>query len=150
MSQLTRRFFFVRRALMVAMGLGTWWVIGVGAFLVITAPILLVLLALSTVSDQTIEGAVHDVERFVELTERAREQVPGGLPLFDPARGAEATAAICRFQALKEEARRALWASSNRKEWNFGDRFTSSVEHEPTPIARDPIKPSGGMPSSNA
>lgn len=137
---------------MVATGLGTWWVvIGVGTFLMITAPILLVLLALSTVSDQTIEGAVHDVERFVELTERAREQMPEGLPLFDPARGAEATAAICRFQALKEEARRALWASSNRKERNFGDRFASSVEkNEPTPIARDPIKPSGGMPSSNA
>jgi hypothetical protein len=115
---------------MVATGLGTWWVIGIGTtlFLVITAPILLVLLALSHVSDETIQGAVHDVERFVELTERAREQMSGGLPLLDRARGAEATAEICRFQALKEEARRALWSSSSRSQRILGARYATSVE----------------------
>jgi hypothetical protein len=110
---------------MVAIELGTWWVVGIGAVLlfVVTAPILVLLIVLlPSVTDETIEGAVQDVEQFVELTARAREQVPGGLPLLDPARGAEAAEAISRFQALKDEARRALWASSNRSERIFGDR----------------------------
>ena len=50
---------------------------------------------------------IADVQRFIELTEEARRLVPRDLPLFD---GAQA-AAIVRFQANKNEARRALWAS---------------------------------------
>ena len=57
------------------------------------------------------DGAVRDVQRFLELTEEARSLVPPGLPLLDPERAEATTAAIGRFQAKKEEARRALWAS---------------------------------------
>jgi hypothetical protein len=117
--------------LRVAAELGTWSALGIGAilFLVMTAPILVLLLALmSSATDRTIEGAVHDVQQFVELTARAREQLPSGLPLLDPAKGAEAAAAISRFKTHKDEARRALWASSNRNEQIFGDRFDPSVD----------------------
>jgi hypothetical protein len=110
---------------MVAIELGIWWIVGIGAVLlfVVTVPILaLLVVLLQSVTDETIEGAVQDVERFVELTARAREQVPGGLPLLDPAGGAEAAEAIGRFSALKDEARRALWASSARRERIFGNR----------------------------
>ena len=54
---------------------------------------------------------IADVEHFIELTEEARHLVPGGLPLFDGEKAAATTAALVRFQAKKDEARRALWAS---------------------------------------
>lgn len=50
---------------------------------------------------------IADVQRFIELTEEARRSVPRDLPLFD----GEQAAAIVRFQAKKDEAGRALWAS---------------------------------------
>jgi hypothetical protein len=50
---------------------------------------------------------IADVQRFIELTEEARRSVPRDLPLFD----GEQAAAIVRFQAKKNDARRALWAS---------------------------------------
>ena len=56
---------------------------------------------------------VADVRRFVALTEEARSPVPAGLPLFDAEKAAATTAALVRFQATKDEARRALWASRN-------------------------------------
>jgi hypothetical protein len=56
---------------------------------------------------------VADVQRFVALTEEARSWVPAGLPLFDGEKAAATTAALVRFQAKKDEARRALWASRN-------------------------------------
>jgi hypothetical protein len=61
-----------------------------------------------------IEGSavVADVQRFKDLTEEARLL---GSPSSAPSQGgdkaAAATAAIVRFQAKKDEARRALWAS---------------------------------------
>jgi hypothetical protein len=55
------------------------------------------------------EETVHDVQRFVELTEEARSLLPGGPLLHDP--DGETSAAIGRFLAKKEEARRALWES---------------------------------------
>jgi hypothetical protein len=58
---------------------------------------------------------VADVQRFVALTEEARSWVPAGLPLFDGAKAAATTAALVRFQAKKDDARRALWASRNRR-----------------------------------
>jgi hypothetical protein len=58
---------------------------------------------------------VADVQRFIELTEEARRLVPPGLPLFDSDKAATTTAAIVDFQAKKEEARRALWASRDRR-----------------------------------
>jgi hypothetical protein len=49
---------------------------------------------------------IEDVQRFIELTEEARCLLPPGLPLFED----DTAAAIIRFQAKKDEARRALWA----------------------------------------
>src|SRR5262249_40845039 len=56
-------------------------------------------------------GDIADVQRFIALTEEARSFVPPGLPLFDAEKAAATTAALVRFQAKKDEARRALWAS---------------------------------------
>jgi len=56
---------------------------------------------------------VADLQRFVALTEEARSWVPTGLPLSDGEKAAATTAALVRFQAKKDEARRALWASRN-------------------------------------
>jgi hypothetical protein len=58
---------------------------------------------------------VADVQRFVALTKEARSWVPAGLALFDGAKAAATTAALVRFQAKKDDARRALWASRNRR-----------------------------------
>jgi hypothetical protein len=55
------------------------------------------------------EETVHDVQRFVELTEEARSLLPGRPLLHDP--DGETSAAIGRFLAKKEEARRVLWES---------------------------------------
>lgn len=58
-------------------------------------------------------GRIGEVQRFVELTDDARRLVPPGLPLLDGDNAAATTAAIVDFQAKKDEARRALWASRN-------------------------------------
>ena len=58
-------------------------------------------------------GNIGEVQRFVELTDDARRLVPPGLPLLDGDKAAATTAAIVDFQAKKDEARRALWASRN-------------------------------------
>jgi hypothetical protein len=94
-----------------------------------TAPILAVLyIMMSRVTDETVEGAVEDVQRFIDLTAQAREQVSGRLPLLDSAGTAEAAEEISRFRALKDEARRALWASSSRSQRSFGSRVSSVDE----------------------
>lgn len=58
-------------------------------------------------------GNIGEVQRFIELTDEARGLVPAGLPLLDRDNAAATTAAIVDFQAKKDEARRALWASRN-------------------------------------
>jgi hypothetical protein len=69
---------------------------------------------------------VADVQRFVELTEDARRSLPQGLSLFDTDKAQAATAAIARFQAKKEEARRALWASrEHRRAVEIAERTTA-------------------------
>jgi hypothetical protein len=71
-------------------------------------------LALFTVYSALFDGGadnIADVQRFIELTEEARRLVPPGLPLFDSEKAAATAAAIVRFQAKKDEARRALWAT---------------------------------------
>jgi hypothetical protein len=60
------------------------------------------------------EENVRDVQRFTQLTDEARALLPSGLPLLDPDGGTEASAAITRFLAKKEEARKALWESRQR------------------------------------
>jgi hypothetical protein len=89
-----------------------WLALGLGALVFAFAlPLLAVCVA---VFDGGADD-IADVQRFVELTEEARRSLPTGLPLFDPDRAEGTTAAIVRFQAKKEEARRALWASRDRR-----------------------------------
>lgn len=52
---------------------------------------------------------VADVERYLELTRAAHQAMPPGGAVSDP--DGATSAAIGRFLAEKEEARRALWAS---------------------------------------
>src|SRR5262245_64016909 len=80
-----------------------------GGFLFVLT--LLPLLALTLVVFDGDADDVADVQRFIALTEEARSLVPAGLPLFDGEKAAVTTAAIVRFQAKKDEARWALWAS---------------------------------------
>ncbi len=61
------------------------------------------------------EDSVSDVQRFIELTDEARALLPSGLSLFDPDGASESSAAIARFQAKKDEARKALWQSRQRQ-----------------------------------
>jgi hypothetical protein len=62
------------------------------------------------------EGNIRDVQRFIELTNEARSLVPPGLPLLDRERAAATADAIGRFQAKKDEARRALWNPRTRQD----------------------------------
>src|SRR5262245_6183499 len=87
-----------------------WLGIGVTAGVLVA----LALFALFAVFFAVFDGDdddIADVQRFIALTEEARSLVPPGLPLFDDEKAAATTAAILRFQAKKDEARRALWAS---------------------------------------
>ena len=89
-----------------------WLSLGLAALVVaIALPLLAVYFAVSDVGADDIA----DVQRFVELTEEARRLLPPGLPLFDRDKAVATTAAIVAFQAKKEEARRALWASRARR-----------------------------------
>jgi hypothetical protein len=61
---------------------------------------------------------IADVEHFIKLTEEARSMVPAGLPLFDREKAAATTAALVRFQAKKDAARHALWASRDGRRFD--------------------------------
>jgi hypothetical protein len=93
------------------MSSGLWVALGLAAFFAIALPVVAAYLA---VADWGVDE-IADVERFVELTEEARGSLPPGLPLLDRDKEAATTDAIVRFQAKKEEARRALWAASKGK-----------------------------------
>jgi hypothetical protein len=96
-------------ALWLALGLA----VGVGVLILAIALMAMFAVQIADFGGDT--GAVADVQRFIELTEEARALVPRGLPLFDREEEvATVSAAIVRFQAKKEEARHALWASSER------------------------------------
>jgi len=60
--------------------------------------------------DQGVARTIEDVQRFVELTDEARQELAAlhGLPLLDPDSAAATTAAIARFTTRKEQAREAL------------------------------------------
>ena len=104
-----------------------WIALGLVAVLfAIALPLLFVWFAFLDVGADDIA----DVQRFIELTEEARGLVPRGLPLVDSRNAAATTAAIVRFQAKKEEARRALWASRDRR------RASAMAEHT-TPQPND-------------
>jgi hypothetical protein len=89
-----------------------WLGLGLAAGLLFALAVWALLAAFYLVFDGDTDH-VADVQRFVALTEEARSLVPAGLPLFDGEKAAATTAARVRFQAKKDEARRALWASRN-------------------------------------
>jgi hypothetical protein len=87
-----------------------WLVLGLSSFLFAIAMVLALVVyfaAFDGVDD------VGDVQRFIELRDEARTLVPPGLPLFDAKRQAATADAIGRFQAKKDEARRALRPSGH-------------------------------------
>lgn len=89
---------------------GLWLGLGLAAGLFLVLPGLAVL-AVTVALFEGDADDIADVQRFIELTEEARRLVPPGLPLFDAEKEATTAAAIVRFQAKKDEARQALWAS---------------------------------------
>lgn len=86
-----------------------WLVFGLttgAVFAIVLAAVVLVFEAVAA------GDPVTDVQRFIELTGRARLAVPRGrLALLDPDAAAAAVEAIPRFQEQKDAARRALWTS---------------------------------------
>jgi hypothetical protein len=97
------------------------------------------LLAVVAVYLAVIEGGtpVADVQRFKDLTEEARR-------LASPSDGdtaAYTTAAIGRFQAKKDEARRALWASRDAER-----SAAAGVARDAAP-APSTSRPASGLPS---
>jgi hypothetical protein len=87
------------------------WLGLAAGFLFVLATLALLAVALA-VFDGSADD-VADVQRFIALTEEARSLVPAGLPLFDAEKAAATATALLRFQAKKDEARRALWTSRN-------------------------------------
>jgi hypothetical protein len=85
------------------------------------------------------EETVRDVQRFNELTDEARALLPSGLPLFDPEGAAETSAAIVRFQAKKDEARKALWQSRQRPAEELA---SEEPEAQPHPADEGGVAPS--------
>jgi hypothetical protein len=85
------------------------------------------------------EENVRDVQRFVELTDEARALLPSGPAFFDPEGAAETTAAIGRFQAKKDEARKALWQSRQKPSEELA---SEGLEVQPDPAGE------GGVPRS--
>jgi hypothetical protein len=87
-----------------------WFEVGLTAGLLFAVAGLVLLAVFLADFDGDAED-VADVQRFIAPTEEARPSVPAGLPLFDAEKAAAITPALVRFQAKKDEARRALWAS---------------------------------------
>jgi len=79
------------------------------------------------------EDQVGDVQRFLDLTAEARSLLGNGPVLSDP--HGETSAAIERFKAKKEEARRALWQSR-----------ASRADERPAESRRDGIAPRADLP----
>jgi hypothetical protein len=90
-----------------------WLGLGLATVLLVAITVIPLIAIFYAVFDGGADDAA-DVQRFVELTEDARRLVPPGLPLFDRERAAAVTAGLFQFQAKKDEARRALWASRDR------------------------------------
>jgi hypothetical protein len=90
-----------------------WLALGLAAGLLFAIALWALLAVYFAVFDDGADNSA-EVQDFIELTAEARRLVPPGLPLFDPEKEEAAAAAIVRFQAKKDEARRALWASRKR------------------------------------
>jgi hypothetical protein len=109
-----------------------WLALGLAVVLLFTFLMVALLAVYFAVFDGGADDSA-DVQRFIELTEEARRLVPAGLPLFDSDQAAATTAAIVRFQAKKEESRRALWgerAATRRRD--RGARLITSHTGRPS------------------
>jgi len=69
-----------------------------------------IVIAVFFVAFEPEEDSVKDVHQFVQLTEEARSLLAHGHGSGDPG-----VSDIARFQAKKDEARKALWASARRR-----------------------------------
>jgi hypothetical protein len=96
-----------------SLSLGGWIAIAVCVILVVlsAAPVIWLCWRFAQMSDEAVENAVEDVQRFIDLSEEARREMSGAprLPLLDSEGTAVAAAAIDRFRARKELAGSALW-----------------------------------------
>jgi hypothetical protein len=81
------------------------------------------------------EENVRDAQRFIELTNEARAMLPSGLPLLDPEGAAETSAAIVRFQAKKDEARKALWQSRQEPAQQLASERLEAQPHPADEVA---------------
>lgn len=90
--------------------MGEWAAVAVVLLLLCAAPAGWLCWRFVTMDDQAVAHAIEDVQRFVELTDRARQELAEAprLPLLDPGSAAATTAAINRFTTRKELAREAL------------------------------------------
>jgi hypothetical protein len=118
-----------------------WLGLGLPAGLLLVIAVLALVAIASVVFDGDAED-IADVQRFIALTEEARRLVPPGLPLFDGEKAASATAAIVRFQAKKDEARRSLWASRDRRR-TMANADTPATRRSPSGT---PTEESGALP----
>jgi hypothetical protein len=95
--------------IVLAVQTAVWLMLGIATGLVAAITVLAVVAVYLAV----IEGGtpVADVQRFKDLTEEARRLASPSSAPPDGDTAAATTAAIVRFRAKKDEARRALWAS---------------------------------------
>ena len=95
--------------IVLALQTAVWLTLGIATAVVAAIS----LLAVVAVFLAVIEGGtpVADVQRFKDLTDEARRLASPSSAPSDGDTAAATTAAIVRFQAKKDEARRALWAS---------------------------------------
>jgi hypothetical protein len=92
----------------------TLW-LGLGlATVLVTAIVAIPVIAVFYAAFEGGADETADVQRFIDLTEEARRLVPPGLPLLNREKASAVTAGLVQFQAKKDEARRALWASGDR------------------------------------
>jgi hypothetical protein len=111
-----------------------WLGLGLAAGLFLVLPGL-ALLAVAVVLFEGDADDIADVQRFIALTEEARRLVPPGLPLIDAEKEAATTAAIVRFQAKKDEARHALWASREGRTAVAGTKAPGDTAYSESKVA---------------
>jgi hypothetical protein len=103
-----------------------WLALGLAAaFLFVLAALALLAVTLAVFDGDADD--VADIQRFIALTEEGRSLVPAGL----------------RFQAKKDEARRALWTSRNGAPRNR-EHKTPTTQRRPSRIWPWPTEQSGG------
>jgi hypothetical protein len=89
--------------------------VSLALYLLLAGPVLAVCFAVRPKEPDAIERAVADVERFIELRERARAELA-------------ATGSLDRFIEIKDEARKHLWPVSEHVQ---PERRSSKRERPP-------------------